>query len=300
MSTVHGFGFMDPAVYPSGASYIRLWDVGVTWKDVNPLPDTWNWSRLDYLVDLAEKNGSTDICYVLGMTPHWAAKNPQADHFAPWIGPASNSAPLRMEDWDKYVWNVATRYRGRIKYYQVWNEPQLKEFWHDISDLDFLAKMTKRAHNLIKRVDPDAKIVAAPILPRPSSGGVRRGSHYLNALRRLNWPVDIFSCHVYPEPRRGPKRWRFLVRKVNRALLALDAPNKPLWVTETNYNLLNGMIRSKRKVRRYIRKTNKYANRSGVDRIYWYAFGVHTNPKVFGIRLVASSAGYRAIQEFKW
>lgn len=96
------------------------------------------------------------------------------------------------------------------------------------------------------------------------------------------------------------KRWRFLIRKVNRALLALEAPNKPLWVTETNYNLLNGMIRSKRKVRRYIRKTNKYANQSGVDRIYWYAFGVHTNPKVFGIRLVASSAGYRAIQEFKW
>ena len=300
MSTVHGFGFLNPNEYPKGASYIRLWDVGVTWKDINTMPDMWNWSRLDYIVDLAEKTGVTDICYVLGMTPPWAAKNPNADHYAPWIGPGSNSAPKSLEVWDKYVWNVATRYRGRIKYYQVWNEPQLKEFWHDISDLDFLATMTKRAQKLIARIDPQAKIVAAPILPRPSSGGIRRGSRYLIELKKLNWPVDIFSCHVYPEPRMGPARWKYLLERVVEALSALDAPEAPLWVTETNYNLLNGEFKSRRKIQRYIRTTNKAASKAGVSRIYWYAFGTHSNPNVFGIKLNQDTVGFNTIREFLW
>lgn len=300
MSPVHGFNFLNPNEYPQGSSHIRLWDVGVTWKDVNPLPDTWNWSRLDYLVELAEKNGSKDICYVLGMTPLWAAKNPESDHFAPWIGPGSNSTPKRLEDWDKYVWNVATRYRARIKYYQVWNEPQLKEFWHDISDLEFLARMTKRAKKLINRIDPDAKIVAAPVLPRPSSGGLRRGSRYLNELKKLNWPVDAFSCHVYPEPRMGPARWGRLVQNVQEGLEILGAPDLPLWVSETNFNLLNGMIKSKRKIKRYIYQTNKSANKLGVERVYWYAFGTHSNPKTFGIRFTTNSVGFNAVREFRW
>lgn len=300
MSTRHGMGFLSNHEYPFGYRTIRLWDIGVTWKDVNPAEDVWDWSKLDETVLLGEVSGAKDITYVLGMTPLWAAKNKNADHFAPWIGQGSNSIPAKMEYWEKYVWNVATRYRGRIHNYQIWNEPQLKEFWHDYSKIDVLARMTKRAKSIIGRIDPQAKIVAAPILPRPSSGGVRRGSRYLRELKKVKWPVDAFSCHVYPEVRMGPRRWKQLVLNVQNALDALDAPNKPLWVTETNYNLMGGELKSGPKIRRYIRKTNSYANKLGVEKIHWYAYGTHSNPQVLGIPFNHGTKGEIALRNYLW
>lgn len=300
MTTQHGMGLMSKDIYPLGYKNVRLWDVGVTWKDINPEPDVWDWSRLDDIVRLGQGLGTKNFTYVLGMTPQWAAKYKNADHFAPWIGPGSNSMPAKMSYWEAYVWNVATRYQGQIQNYQIWNEPQLRDFWHDYSKIDVLARMTKRAHSIIRRIDPDAKIVAAPILPRPSSGGVRRGAKYLVELKKLKWPVDVFSCHIYPEKRMGALRWKKMAQTVINTLEQLDAPDKPLWVTETNYNLLNGEIKSLLRTRNYIRRTNKYANKLGIDRVYWYAYGIHSDPNVLGIPFYSGSKGDGALKSYLW
>ena len=57
----------------TGASAIRLWDEGVTWKDIEPQKNQYNFSGLDRVVSNAEKTGAADITYVLGMTPRWAS-----------------------------------------------------------------------------------------------------------------------------------------------------------------------------------------------------------------------------------
>ena len=33
-----------------------------------------------------EANGITHILYVIGATPLWAARDPEAPHYAPWLG----------------------------------------------------------------------------------------------------------------------------------------------------------------------------------------------------------------------
>jgi GH35 family endo-1,4-beta-xylanase len=297
MATIHGFGFLSPENTPIGIRNLRLWDVGVTWKDLNPSEGVWVWDRMDLVLDSANHSGAKDIMYVLGMTPQWAAKHPNAEHFAPWIGPGTNSSPKNFKVWDEYVTQVVTRYKGQINSYQIWNEPQLKDFWYDYADVTTLAKMTKRAYKIIKRIDPKAKVIAAPVLPRPSSGGMRRGSKYLLALKDQGWPVDVFTCHVYPEKGMRPLRWKKLVEDVVTGLNTLDAPTAPLMVTETNYNLLGGAFRSGRKIRRYVRLTNKYANQLKVEKIYWYAYGHHTDPNVFGIVFNNRNHGELAIKQ---
>lgn len=291
--TLHGFNLLDPLnYYPEiPVKHLRLWDCGVTWKDINPAPDIFDYSRLTSIIDKARSHGVQSFTLVLGMTPQWAARNPNQGHFAPWIGPGSNSLPKNMSDWDKYVTKTVQRYKGIIKYYQIWNEPQLAEFLFPIMDMYDLAEMTKRAYRIIKSIDPSAKIVAAPVLPRPSSGGMRRASRYLNCLADKDWPVDIYSCHIYPEAHMGPKRYKTLVSRVKSQLEYMNAPKKPLWITETNYNLLHGPLKSKLMVNRYISQTDKICKELGVSRIYWYAYGVHSNPKVFGIIFNQTSAG---------
>jgi len=292
----HGFTPLDPFAQMPGpmVGHLRLWDCRVTWRDLNPAPGVWDWTRLDAIVALAEDRGIVDLCLVLGGTPQWAARVPNEAHAAPWIGPGSNSPPHTMSDWTEYVRRVVTRYAGRIQSYQCWNEPQLRDFWSPYGQINVLAQMTLLAHRMIRRVDPSARLVSAAVLPRQSSGGMRRASAYLTALRRLDWPVDVHSAHVYPMIGQGPAYWRDLVQAWKITLKALGAPKAPLWVTETNYNLMGGPLPA-RAVKRSVLLTDHYADRLGVARVYWYALGVHSDPRVLGVRFTPGSDGDTAL-----
>jgi hypothetical protein len=261
---------------------VRFWDCGVTWKDVNPEPGVFNFDRLNNLVSFAENKGVTHITLVLGMTPAWAARNPNTEHFAPWLGPGTNSAPHTMSDWTNYVSAVVKRFKGRIHAYQIWNEPQLKDFWEEDSYAP-LGHMTKLAYDEIKKIDKDADVVAAAVLPRPSSGGMKRGSKYLKELRKRKWPVTVMACHAYPEQGKGPGRMNEFIKQFKRTLFLMRCPVKRRWITETNYNVPTGpSIDSDSQIHWLIDKTNEVVDRHGIERLYWYGWG-HTHPHMFGL-----------------
>lgn len=254
----------------------------MTWRDINPERGVFVWARLDDLVD----NGRCLL--VLGSTPQWAAHKPDLAAAA-WIGPGSSSRPENLDDWDAYVTAVVTRYKGRITAYQIWNEPQDKKFWESTATFPVLAEMTKRAYKIIKVIDPTARVVAPPVLPRPASGGMTRGILLLRALKNEGWPVDVFSLHAYPEHGMGAPRFDWMVQRVKEVLLSIGAPHCPLWVTELNYNLMEGAL-PKRVIKPYMVATDRYARIQGVQRIYWYCWG-HSDPKVLGIPFFPDSKG---------
>lgn len=289
--TEHGLNVLDPVgMWPGGIKNIRLWDCGVAWKDLNPAPNVYDFSRLNSLI----KPG-VNYTLVLGGTPRWAARDPHAPHAAPWLGDGSNSPPHTMSDWMDFVSKVMSTFRGRIKFYEVWNEPQLADFWWPYDQVPMLAKMTVAARNIARAVDPAARIVSASVLPRDSSGGMKRACVYLRALRAVNWPVDIYSAHIYPEIGAAPSRWNEMAVAWQRALTELGAPRKPKWVTETNFNLMGGPLKTKAQVERCITSVNSYADAQDIDRVYWYAYGVHSDPRVLGIRLAPGTAGFAQV-----
>jgi hypothetical protein len=175
---------------------------------------------------------------------------------------------------------VATRYKGRIKSYQIWNEPQSRVFWYPDGFIT-LGTMTRRAHDIIKAIDPLARVVAAPVLPRPSSGGIKRGAKYLTQLKARDWPVDVFTLHAYPETGYGVARVAWMIDQMRSALLALKAPAKPLWITEINYNLMHGELLIAQQVA-LVKGTQRVAGDCNIPRVYWYAMD-HTNPQLLGV-----------------
>jgi len=271
---IHGLHSLSPdAEQPLRA--VRLWDCGVTWRDLNPSKGEWTWSNLDQAI-----RPNHHYLYVLGATPQWAAKYKTAPHFAPWLGAGSNSPPADLRDWDEYVRRVATRYKGRITAYQIWNEPQLRDFWYPEGYIT-LGTMTKRAYNIIKEIDPHTKVVAPPILPRPSSGGIKRGTKILSQLKAKGWPVDVYAIHCYPEEGYGAARTSWMISQMKKALTALDAPTKPLWITEINYNLLNGALSLPNQMD-LIQGTDIVGMGSRITRCYWYAMD-HSDPNLLGV-----------------
>ena len=95
--------------------------------------------------------------------------------------------PWSIDEFNNFVWNLSTRYSGRISYYEVWNEPQLADFLYpyETSELNALATMTARAYSTIKACAPNSMILAASVLPRQSSGGMKRASSYLSSLQSV-------------------------------------------------------------------------------------------------------------------
>ena len=286
-----GMHFNTPLENPPKTDWVRLWDCGVTWKDIHLSKDNYDWSRLDYLVNLYSDR---KIVYVACATPLWLAENPKAPHYAPWLGPGTNSLPRYIDEWNKFIWNLATRYKGKIDVYEIWNEPQIPDFMYPYTRKNRfrLAKMTKRAYRTIKSIDSKSLVLSPSVLPRKSSGGMKRGRKMLYALKRKGWPVDGIACHIYPETGTGALQWRGMYDEVFRYCRKNKAPGK-IWVTETNFNLL-GFTPSDSQSKIILRKL---ASTMGIDniKIFWYSW--NQSSEIGGLDISENSASWEEIKK---
>jgi len=288
--TIHGMTVPTPELgwCTAPVEHYRIWDMGVTWRHVNIAPNVYDWTRLDYVVNGLIAQGATNLTYVLGATPLWWAKDPYLPNYAPWLGQGSNSQPIDNTHWQAFCIQVAARYLGRIGSYQIWNEPQLKDFW-GYDDWTALAEMTRIANNAIHGVNASIKTISGPVLPRLSSGGMIRGGKYLSALKAKSWPFDIHSAHIYPEIGYTPGRWREYAEGWQEKLTSLSAPSKPKWVTETNYNLQGGPL-SDLAIADYMNRTDDICKDEGIFKCYWYCWN-HSDPNLLGIPFTTTSQG---------
>jgi hypothetical protein len=253
---------------PFGA--LRLWDNGTAWSQIELAPGVFKWDNIEGALENAESKGMTDILMVLGTTPEWNAKKlSEADY----PQPGAASAPKDFDAWDKWVTEVATRYKGRITSYQIWNEANLKNFWGGTPEE--MAELTKRAYDIIKTIDPDALVVSASPSTRLDASFQKFFPAYLKALAAKDWPIDVVAIHTYPKADGDPVARGLLIKATQDALAAAGAPDLPLWDTELNYGLagpgdlpkqeITGIDAAGWVVRTYIDDL-----RYGVARSYWY------------------------------
>ena len=139
--------------------------------------------------------------------------------------------------------------------------------------------MTKRAYDIIKANDPEALVVAPSPSTRLTGSFDRFFPEYLTELEKLDWPVDIWTVHTYPDGQGTPTDRALLVQKFQDALAAADAPELPIWDTEVNYGIagpgdiegreITGVDAAGYVVRTYIDDL-----RLGIDRSYWYIWSL--------------------------
>jgi hypothetical protein len=62
----------------------------------------------------------------------------------------------QIEAWKGYVEYVTTAYKGSVKYYELWNEPNLTNFNIDMASATQYAELAKVTYPIVKKNDPDA------------------------------------------------------------------------------------------------------------------------------------------------
>lgn len=273
MTTIYGVNVID-TMPPTGP--VRLWDCQTEWAHLEKERGKFDWSKLDAFVAAA---GKRNIMLVLGHPPAWAAKGGPDGKQAAWMPAGSNRPPINNATWIHYVTAVVTRYKGRISHYQIWNEPVDKRFYS--GTYAELATCVKSAYSVIKRIDPKAKIVSPPLQPRRQAGWTTKGQRLLASLKSAGCPFDIWAMHIYPQQNEGIEGF---VRDCKLVINAIDKlPRKPLWITETNYNLAGQNNPYPAAQQEQLKKQTKtMCEMLDIPRVYWYAYN-YNNPSLIAI-----------------
>ncbi len=108
--------------------------------------------------------------------------------------------PDRMSDWADFLTALATRYRGRIDGYEIWNEPNLTREWarKPPSAVEY-TEMLRASYRAIKAADPQAIVITgAPSPTTETSVNARPDTTFLREMyaagARGNF--DVLGVHA--------------------------------------------------------------------------------------------------------
>lgn len=220
---LHVHGYASNGAWPSiPFGSIRLWDTRTNWRDLEPSPGKWNFRDLDAYVERAQKS-NIRVMMTLGQTPTWAASDPGAE--SPY-GPGASSPPRDPEDWERYVRTLAERYKGRIRYWEIWNEFNVKHFYS--GKVETLADLECRAAKVLKQVDKENVVLS----PNAQGGAYGALENYFKVGGARC--ADVIAYHFYA-PRGKAEDMLERVQRVRALMNQYGQSSKSLWNTETGW-----------------------------------------------------------------
>jgi len=280
-----------PTWIPESVGSWRLWDAyGTEWRYLEPKKGVWQFEYLDRYVNQAEAKG-IDLLLTLGQTPRWASARPNE----PTPSGFGNAAePFDMSDWARYVHTVATRYRGKIKNYEIWNEPKFTEVEPHLSDKGFagyfsgsatkMVEMTRVAAKVIHEIDAEARVVSPSIVGHHH--GLRRLESFLAA--GGGDAVDVVGFHFYFVDTISPEALPPFVKRVRKVMERHGIAHKPLWNTESGLVIQRqnakvaplspggkgvlGTVLSDKTASEFVARYLVLGAISGIERYYWFAW----------------------------
>jgi Glycosyl hydrolases family 39 len=240
------------------------------WFELEPQKGQWKFDHLDQLAGWAQEH-HTEILMTLEYPPQWASRNPNA----PGDWGTGTTGPVRdMEDWRTFVRTVATRYRGRIHTYELWNEPDRGKSW--TGDMDSMVQMAREAYEILKQVDPSITVVSP-------SATYPKGPAWLNDFLQKGGGqyVDVIGYHFYTgavNSMSPPEAVVPLIQNVRRIMSQYHVDDKPLWNTEAGW--LGSESYPPEKAMAYVARAYVLNWAAGVSRYYWYGWDPHKDMNI--------------------
>jgi hypothetical protein len=260
----------DPNTWPVGTvGSIRLWDSGVSWREIERAPGVFDFTLLDAEIAMARSHGAR-VLLVLGQTPRFRSTKPGLRGS---YGLGAASMPSQTA-WTTYVAKVVQRYKGRVVDYQVWNEANVQGYWRGTPAQ--MATLTRLASRVINNNDASAKVVAPAMATRLTTQRAYLRDFYAQRTggKKVSAYVDAVSLNLYPLPNETPEASMKLLA-AGKTLLHRAGVSKPIWNTEINYGLLGGGTArdiSRAKEAAYVGRTFVLNAANGVKRTFWYAW----------------------------
>jgi hypothetical protein len=142
-----------------GVGWVKQW---VAWDTVEHEPGNFEWEPLDRAVEACNERGFKLLITVVN-APDWTRPSEPG-----------SGVPADYAEFGRFMGQLASRYRGRVAAYELWNEANLAREWRgDMLDpARFVAYVAAGAEG-VRAADPDALIISgAPAVTGIDDGTV--------------------------------------------------------------------------------------------------------------------------------
>jgi len=226
------------------------------WRVAETAPYTYDWAQFDAAMEVAERFG-IQVLGLITTTPfgHAPATEEELDRFA------------------HFVRSVVERYRDRVHFWEIWNEPNLGMFWGPGVDPLAYAAALRVGYRAAKEADPSCRVLGMSTLGMDI--------HFIRKVLESPAapPFDILSVHPYRDLRdidlcndRPDITMREDVRVV-RNLLHEFGRDAPIWFTEMGRNTSSaaeGEGISLTAQAAYSAKMHVMAAATGIEKLFQY------------------------------
>jgi hypothetical protein len=240
-----------PLLNEAGIKWVRIFP---EWAQIQPKEDEWDFSLADSILKSAKENNLQILGIFLYLAP-WVSAKP----------PSTRAFPIKdIKYWRDYVREVVKRYKGQIKYWEVYNE--FAAFSENGTPKDY-AELVKNAYEVAKEIDPGCKI------------GMNWNEFDLTSLEKViesgaGGHFDFICVHPYALLDRVMKgreeafismmdNFRKLLRKTGQR------ENIPLWVSEIGQPARNEPASELRQAEALI-KAYTLCLVQGIERVFWF------------------------------
>ena len=190
-----------PVHYDLGLKWVRVafWDSVLNWLYVEQKKgelkiDPW----ADQVITECDLNGiSVVLCLAYGnwlYTPEGRRPNPKQIFETPWEMPPPPTTPEMLEGYKNYVRFMVRHFRGHVRYFEIWNEPDGKYAWGNQPNAQQYAQLVKQIVPIIREEAPRAKVLMAAVGFRPGHESDYLKTCLEEGIGRL---VDVMTIHPY-------------------------------------------------------------------------------------------------------
>ncbi len=199
-------------------------------------------------VDKAIENGIKPLCILGAGNGFYQESDEYTTQHMPTYGTKSGAAKAKEDlywsRWIGYVEFVATTFKGKIKAYQVWNEPNNDGFWTASANPpsgvtpENYAKLYIATRNAIKAIDPDAIVICGSVTGA-SSDAIKFTNDTLSYIKNNGGlsQIDAYSIHMYSKSPEG-SYLDGLNAVYNNAFLK-QGYTGPVWMTENGWSAVD-------------------------------------------------------------
>lgn len=246
----------------AGVKWIR--HHSMHWFLREPEKGKFDWTLFDDRLELAEKY-KMNFLLTFGGVPEWASSSSDKKMTVCGAYFYQNFPPKEWKDWSDFIGTVVSRYKGRIKWYELWNEPGFTSaFWCNGSAKDYAA-LLKTGYEAAKKADPDCVVVSgAPLTVDFMDAVVKENGGKLYS--------DVMSLHYLGNSARESARlksWKMFMNQIGAAGTPVINSEEMGWTSATGE-----LDKASSMVKAYVREAA-----AGIERTF--AFDLFSTGSIF-------------------
>ncbi|MGC1204982.1 MAG: hypothetical protein WA839_08865 [Flavobacteriaceae bacterium] len=198
---------LDPDLLKKAADIGVKWTrLGCDWHNVEKVKGSYDWTDTDVAFDAILKTGIVPFVTIGHGNPVYSEMTTYDDPKLAEIYGYRPAPPIKdpkaMKAWLAFVEAAIERYKDKITYWEVWNEPNHRNYWGGKPNGEEYGRLLSQTAKVIRRIQPDAQIIGG------SMAGIQpEFAEAFLSVENNGELIDIITYHNYgavPEERAYP------------------------------------------------------------------------------------------------